>query len=110
VERESALVPWKKVTVQGLITRTYLDPNRSVSDKTLGHSMTTKQQYTALADLRVGMPAAELERILGDDWRMPGKAEKGYFYVSGPMLQLGPSYPVQVRVTTDGTIGALSFY
>jgi hypothetical protein len=72
--------------------------------------MTTNKQYAALADLRVGTPADELERILGDDWRLPGKAEKGRFYLPGPMLELGPSYPFQVRITTEGTIGSLGYF
>jgi hypothetical protein len=72
--------------------------------------VTTNKQYAALADLRIGMPVAELERTLGDDWRMPGKAEKGCFYLPGPMLELGPSYPFQVRITTGGTIGSLGYF
>jgi hypothetical protein len=71
--------------------------------------MTTNAQYAALAKLKLGVPATALEAILGDDCRLPGKADKGHVYVPGPVLQLGPSYPVQVRITTEGTIGALSF-
>ncbi len=72
--------------------------------------MVTNRQYAALAQLRLGMPADALETILGDDWHLPGKAEKGRFYLPGPMLERGPSYPFQVRITTDGTIGVLGFF
>jgi hypothetical protein len=72
--------------------------------------MTSDPKFMALAKLKIGMPAAELERILGDEWRAPGKADKGHFWLNGPMLYLGPSRPFHDRITTGGTIGALGFY
>jgi hypothetical protein len=72
--------------------------------------MTTDPKFFALAKLQLGMPAAELERILGDDWRLPGEEREGRFFLPGPMLELGPSYPFCVRITTDGLIGELGFY
>lgn len=72
--------------------------------------MTTGAIYEALAKLQLGAPVSELERILGDEWNPPGKADKGYFRLTGPMLEFGPSIPFQVRVTASGTIGSLGFY
>jgi hypothetical protein len=68
------------------------------------------KRFVALAKLRLGTLATELERILGDDWELPGAEQDGRFHLPGPMLELGPSYPFYVRITTDGTIGELGFY
>jgi hypothetical protein len=72
--------------------------------------MTTHAQFADLAKLRLGQPADRLAAILGKEWSPPGKADKGRFWLQGPVQGLGASYPFGARFTTAGTIGALSFF
>jgi hypothetical protein len=72
--------------------------------------MTKNAKHAGLAKLQLGMPATALEQALGGSWSPPGKADTGHVWLLGPVIGLGPSRPFMARITTQGTIGTLSYY